>query len=47
MSRYLLDLNALLALLDPLNVFHEAAHRWVETTPGLRFLTWAAALHPG
>jgi predicted nucleic acid-binding protein len=26
-------------LLDPLHVFHEAAHHWVETTPGLRFLT--------
>ncbi|MFY9822148.1 MAG: TA system VapC family ribonuclease toxin [Thermoanaerobaculia bacterium] len=39
MSRHLLDLNTLLALLDPLHVFHEAAHRWVEATPGLRFLT--------
>lgn len=39
MSRHLLDLNTLLALLDPQHVFHEAAHRWVETTPGLRFLT--------
>ncbi|HEY0781973.1 MAG TPA: TA system VapC family ribonuclease toxin [Thermoanaerobaculia bacterium] len=39
MSRHLLDLNMLLALLDPRHVFHEAAHRWVETTPGLRFLT--------
>lgn len=39
MSRHLLDLNTLLALLDPRHVFHEAAHRWVETTPGLRFLT--------
>jgi len=39
LSRHLLDLNTLLALLDPLHVFHEAAHGWVETTPGLRFLT--------
>lgn len=39
MSRHLLDLNTLLALLDPQHVFHEAAHRWVETTPGLCFLT--------
>ena len=39
MNRHLLDLNTLLALLDPLHVFHEAAHRWVEATPGLRFLT--------
>jgi len=39
LSRQLLDLNTLLALLDPQHVFHEAAHYWVETTPGLRFLT--------
>jgi toxin-antitoxin system PIN domain toxin len=39
LSRHLLDLNTLLALLDPLHVFHEAAHRWVEDTSGLRFLT--------
>jgi uncharacterized protein len=39
LSRHLLDLNTLLALLDPQHVFHEAAHRWVEITPGLRFLT--------
>jgi predicted nucleic acid-binding protein len=37
LSRHLLDLNTLLALLDPQHVFHEAAHRWVETTPGLRY----------
>lgn len=39
MSRHLLDLTTLLALLDPQHVFHEAAHRWVEATPDLRFLT--------
>ncbi len=39
MNRFLLDLNTLLALLDPQHVFHEAAHRWVEATPGLRWLT--------
>lgn len=39
MSRHLLDLNTLLALLDPKHVFHEAVHRWVERTSGLRFLT--------
>jgi toxin-antitoxin system PIN domain toxin len=39
LSRFLLDLNTLLALLDPLHVFHDAAHRWVEATPNLRFLT--------
>ena len=39
MNRYLLDLNTLLALLDPKYVFHEAAHTWVEQTSGLRWLT--------
>jgi len=39
LSRHLLDINTLLALLDPKHVFHDAAHRWVETTPDLRFLT--------
>lgn len=39
MNRCLLDLNALLALLDPRHVFHEAAHAWVEHTPELRWLT--------
>ena len=39
MRRYLLDINTLLALLDPKHVFHDAAHRWVETTPDLRLLT--------
>jgi uncharacterized protein len=39
LNRHLLDLNVLLALLDPMHVFHEAAHRWVEATSGLRFLT--------
>ena len=27
-TTYLLDINILLALLDPMNVFHDAAHRW-------------------
>lgn len=39
MKRCLLDINALLALLDPMHVFHDAAHHWVATTPDLRFLT--------
>lgn len=39
MNRYLLDLNTLLALLDPQHIHHDAAHHWVETTPSLRFLT--------
>jgi toxin-antitoxin system PIN domain toxin len=28
MSRFLLDVNALLALLDPMHVHHHAAHAW-------------------
>jgi len=28
MTRFLLDVNALLALLDPMHVQHEAAHAW-------------------
>ncbi len=38
-ERYLLDVNAVLALLDPRHVFHEAAHAWVESTPGTLWLT--------
>lgn len=30
MSRFLLDVNTLLALLDPMHVHHESAHRWYE-----------------
>lgn len=32
MSAYLLDLNVLLALADPMHVHHEAAHRWFGAT---------------
>ncbi len=39
MIRALLDTNALLALLDPRHVFHDAAHRWVAATPDLVWLT--------
>ena len=39
MTRALLDINTLLALLDPKHVFHEAAHHWVGTEPDLRWLT--------
>ncbi|MGB7838263.1 MAG: hypothetical protein WBL40_09145, partial [Terrimicrobiaceae bacterium] len=39
MSRYLLDVNTVLALLDPRHVFHDAAHAWLERTPGLCWLT--------
>lgn len=28
MTTYLLDVNALLAMLDPMHVHHESAHRW-------------------
>lgn len=39
MRRHLLDVNTVLALLDPQHVFHEAAHAWVTNTPDLRWLT--------
>lgn len=32
MSAYLLDVNVLLALSDPMHVHHDAAHRWFSTT---------------
>lgn len=38
-SRCLLDVNTVLALLDPQHVFHEAAHRWAESTPDATWLT--------
>ncbi|CAN5237814.1 type II toxin-antitoxin system VapC family toxin [soil metagenome] len=39
MNRYLLDVNALLALLDPQHVFHDAAHQWAARLPDMRWLT--------
>jgi toxin-antitoxin system PIN domain toxin len=41
LSRFLLDINTLLALLDPKHVFHGAAHAWVESTASasVRWLT--------
>ena len=39
MSRFLLDVNALLALLDPMHVHHEAAHDWYGQGPQKRQLT--------
>ncbi|HQV68738.1 MAG TPA: PIN domain-containing protein [Thermoflexales bacterium] len=40
MSRYLLDVNTILALLDPRHVFHEAAHAWLGSQPmSVRLLT--------
>ena len=37
--RYLLDVNAMLALLDPMHVHHEAAHQWYAQHCPLRLLT--------
>lgn len=37
--RFLLDVNVLLALLDPQHVFHGAAHDWAEREAGARWLT--------
>lgn len=37
--RFLLDVNLLLALLDPQHLFHPAAHAWAERTAGARWLT--------
>jgi toxin-antitoxin system PIN domain toxin len=39
LTRFLLDVNVLLALLDPLHVFHDAAHAWAEGTPEVVWLT--------
>ena len=39
MTRYLLDVNAMLALLDPMHVHHEAAHQWYAQHSPLRLLT--------
>ena len=39
MNSYLLDVNALLALLDPMHVHHEAAHAWHERRSPLRLFT--------
>lgn len=39
MSRFLLDVNTLLALLDPRHVFHEAAHAWAARDAQAHWLT--------
>jgi len=39
MSRFLLDVNAVLALLDPKHTFHDAAHRWLEGNSAAIWLT--------
>jgi toxin-antitoxin system PIN domain toxin len=36
---FLLDVNVLIALFDPLHVQHEAAHQWFETTGRQRWAT--------
>lgn len=38
-QRYLLDVNTVLALLDPQHVFHEAAHAWAAADPESQWLT--------
>jgi len=38
MKRYLPDVNALLALLDPMHVHHEAAHRWYAERSPIRLV---------
>lgn len=40
MNRFLLDVNTLLALLDPAHQFHDAAHAWVASgSASVRWLT--------
>jgi toxin-antitoxin system PIN domain toxin len=36
---YLLDINVLLALLDPMHVFHDTAHRWFQAEGRLQWST--------
>ena len=38
MKRFLPDVNAVLALLDPMHVHHEAAHRWYAERAPLQLL---------
>lgn len=38
MNRMLLDINALLALLDPLHLHHHDVHRWYESLSPMRLL---------
>jgi predicted nucleic acid-binding protein len=45
MNRFLLDVNALLALLDPMHIHHEAAHRWYEKRSPLRMMTCSHVLN--
>lgn len=38
-ARYLLDVNTVLALLDPRHLFHDAAHAWAANDDRSRWLT--------
>ncbi len=40
MSTYLLDVNVLLALSDPMHIHHEAAHRWFALTGATAWATF-------
>ncbi len=39
MSVFLLDINVVLAIVDPGHTFHAAAHAWLGARPDARFLT--------
>ncbi len=39
MTRYLLDVNVLIALIDPASVHHDAAHQWFASTGRHAFAT--------
>ena len=40
MNRHLVDIKSLLALLDPLHIFHNSAHVWLQSKPrATRLLT--------
>jgi toxin-antitoxin system PIN domain toxin len=39
MTTYLLDVNVLLALVDPVHIHHEAAHRWFAEKGSLAWAT--------
>ncbi len=39
MTRYLLDVNVLLALMDPDHVWHDVAHAWFASTGGRAWAT--------
>ena len=41
MNGYLLDVNVLIALMDPLHVHHDAAHMWFASLNGERWATCA------